>query len=145
MVIVFLVGVLDMSGWMFMGLFGVMYVLGLFVGWIVVGLIFGVLVNYMLVVLCFCVYIEVVNNFIIFFDYFENCFVDNMCLLCVIVFVVIVVFFMFYIFFGVVVGGKFFEILFGLIYEIGLYVIVGVVVVYIFVGGFMVVSMIDFV
>lgn len=139
------VGVLDMSGWMLMGLSGVMYVLGFFVGWIVVGLIFGVLVNYMLVVFWFCVYIEVVNNLIILFDYFENCFNDNLWLLWVIVLVVIVIFFMFYILLGVVVGGKFFEIFFGLIYEIGLYVIVGVVVVYILVGGFMVVSMIDFV
>lgn len=51
-VIVLLVGVFDMSGWMLMGLFGVMYVIGLLSVWIVIGLLIGVYVNYLIIVLC---------------------------------------------------------------------------------------------
>lgn len=144
-VVVFLVGVLDMSGWLLMGLLGVMYLFGLSKVWIVIGLVFGVWVNYFLVVFWLCVYIEKVNDLIIIFDYFVNCFEDNKNILCVIFVVVIIVFFILYILLGVVVGGKLFENLFNMSYEMGLYIIMGVVVFYILFGGFLVVSLIDFV
>lgn len=54
-VIVFFVGVLDMFGWLLMGLLGVIYVGGLIEVWLVIGLILGVYFNWKLVVGCLCV------------------------------------------------------------------------------------------
>ena len=138
-------GASDMSGWMLMGLPGAMYVSGLSAGWIAVGLVLGALANYMLVAPRLRVYTEVANNSITLPDYFENRFADNSRLLRVIASVVIVVFFTLYTSSGVVAGGKLFETSFGLTYETGLYVTAGVVVAYTLVGGFMAVSMTDFV
>lgn len=138
-------GASDMSGWMLMGLPGAMYVSGLSAGWIAVGLTLGALANYMLVAPRLRVYTEVANNSITLPDYFENRFADNSRLLRVIASVVIVIFFTLYTSSGVVAGGKLFETSFGLSYEMGLYVTAGVVVAYTLVGGFMAVSMTDFV
>ncbi len=138
-------GASDMSGWMLMGLPGAMYVSGLSAGWIAVGLTLGALANYLLVAPRLRVYTEVANNSITLPDYFENRFADNSRLLRVIASVVIVIFFTLYTSSGVVAGGKLFESSFGLSYEIGLYVTAGVVVAYTLVGGFMAVSMTDFV
>ena len=57
----------------------------------------------------------------------------------------IVIFFTLYTSSGVVAGGKLFESSFGLSYEMGLYVTAGVVVAYTLLGGFMAVSITDFV
>lgn len=59
--------------------------------------------------------------------------------------VVIIVFFTLYTSSGVVAGGKLFESSFGLSYEMGLYVTTGVVVLYTLFGGFLAVSLTDFV
>jgi sodium/proline symporter len=59
--------------------------------------------------------------------------------------VVIIVFFTLYTSSGIVAGGKLFESSFGLNYELGLYVTAGVVVAYTLVGGFLAVSLTDFV
>ncbi|MCW8107774.1 sodium/proline symporter PutP [Alteromonas ponticola] len=138
-------GASDMSGWMLMGLPGAMYVSGLSAGWIAVGLTLGALANYLLVAPRLRVYTEVANNSITLPDYFENRFADNSRILRVIASIVIVVFFTLYTSSGVVAGGKLFESSFNLSYEIGLYVTAGVVVAYTLVGGFMAVSMTDFV
>jgi SSS family solute:Na+ symporter/sodium/proline symporter len=58
---------------------------------------------------------------------------------------VIVVFFTLYTSSGIVAGGKLFESSFGLNYEIGLYITAGVVVAYTLFGGFLAVSLTDFV
>lgn len=63
-----------MSGWMLMGLFGVMFVVGFDVFYIVIGLVLGVLVNYFLVVFKFWVYIEVVDDLLIVFEFFVKWF-----------------------------------------------------------------------
>ncbi|NMH59481.1 sodium/proline symporter PutP [Alteromonas ponticola] len=138
-------GASDMSGWMLMGLPGAMYVSGISAGWIAVGLTLGALANYLLVAPRLRVYTEVANNSITLPDYFENRFADNSRVLRVIASVVIVIFFTLYTSSGVVAGGKLFESSFNLSYEIGLYVTAGVVVAYTLVGGFMAVSMTDFV
>ncbi|MCW8093056.1 sodium/proline symporter PutP [Alteromonas sp. ASW11-130] len=138
-------GASDMSGWMLMGLPGAMYVSGLSAGWIAIGLTLGALANYLLVAPRLRVYTEVANNSITLPDYFENRFADNSRALRVIASVVIVIFFTLYTSSGVVAGGKLFESSFNLSYEVGLYVTAGVVVAYTLVGGFMAVSMTDFV
>lgn len=138
-------GASDMSGWMLMGLPGAMYVSGLSAAWIGVGLVIGAFANYILVAPRLRVFTEVAKNSITLPDYFENRFNDNTRLLRVIASVVIVIFFTLYTSSGVVAGGKLFESSFGLSYDLGLYITAGVVVSYTLIGGFMAVSMTDFV
>ncbi|MFT4994768.1 MAG: SSS family solute:Na+ symporter [Paraglaciecola sp.] len=138
-------GASDMSGWMLMGLPGAMYVSGLSSAWIAVGLMIGAYLNYILVAPRLRVYTEVANNAITIPDYFENRFNDTSHTLRLISSIVIVLFFTLYTSSGVVAGGKLFESSFGLSYEWGLYITAGVVVAYTLFGGFLAVSITDFV
>jgi SSS family solute:Na+ symporter len=138
-------GASDMSGWMLMGLPGAMYISGLSSIWIAVGLVVGAYLNYIWVAPRLRVYTEKANNAITIPDYFENRFNDSSHSLRLISSVVIVVFFTLYTSSGVVAGGKLFETSFGLSYETGLYVTAGVVVAYTMLGGFLAVSITDFV
>jgi sodium/proline symporter len=138
-------GASDMSGWMLMGVPGAMYVSGLSSIWIAVGLTIGAYLNYILVAPRLRVYTEVANNAITLPDYFENRFADNSRSLRIISSLVIIVFFTLYTSSGVVAGGKLFESSFGLTYEMGLYITAGVVVAYTLFGGFLAVSLTDFV
>lgn len=138
-------GASDMSGWMLMGLPGAMYISGVSAGWIAVGLIIGAFLNYILVAPRLRVYTEVANNSITLPDYFENRFNDTSRLLRMIAAIVIVIFFTLYTSSGLVAGGKLFETSFGYSYELGLIITAGVVVAYTLFGGFMAVSLTDFV
>ncbi|WP_166423125.1 sodium/proline symporter PutP [Paraglaciecola sp. 20A4] len=138
-------GASDMSGWMLMGLPGAMYLTGLSSAWIAIGLVIGAYLNYVLVAPRLRVYTEVANNAITIPDYFENRFNDKKHILRILSSIVIVLFFTLYTSSGVVAGGKLFETSFGLNYELGLYITAGVVVAYTLFGGFMAVSITDFV
>lgn len=138
-------GASDMSGWMVMGLPGAMYLTGLSNVWIAVGLIVGAYINYIIVAPRLRMYTELASDSITLPEFFENRFEDKTRLLRIISSVVIIVFFTVYTSSGVVGGGKLFESSFGLSYELGLYVTAGVVVVYTLFGGFLAVSMTDFV
>ncbi|GAC31416.1 sodium/proline symporter PutP [Paraglaciecola polaris] len=138
-------GASDMSGWMLMGLPGAMYLSGLSSAWIAIGLVIGAYLNYILVAPRLRVYTEVANNAITIPDYFENRFNDKSHILRIVSSIVIVLFFTLYTSSGVVAGGKLFETSFGLNYELGLYITAGVVVAYTLFGGFMAVSITDFV
>jgi SSS family solute:Na+ symporter len=138
-------GASDMSGWMLMGLPGALFISGISAIWIALGLTVGAFLNYILVAPRLRVYTEVANDSITIPDYFENRFEDKTRLLRIISSIVIVVFFTLYTSSGVVAGGKLFESSFGLSYEWGLYITAGVVVAYTLFGGFMAVSMTDFV
>lgn len=138
-------GASDMSGWMLMGLPGAMYISGLSSLWIAIGLVVGAFLNYLIVAPRLRTYTEVANDSITLPDFFENRFHDNSRLLRVVSSLVIVVFFTLYTSSGVVAGGKLFESSFGLNYEIGLYLTAGVVVAYTLFGGFLAVSLTDFV
>ena len=138
-------GASDMSGWMLMGLPGAMYVTGVSSAWIAVGLIIGAFLNYLIVAPRLRTYTELANDSITLPDFFENRFEDKSRLLRIVSSIVIIVFFTLYTSSGVVAGGKLFESSFGLSYEIGLYVTAGIVVVYTLFGGFLAVSLTDFV
>lgn len=138
-------GASDMSGWILMGLPGAMFVTGLSSTWIAFGLIAGAWLNYFLVAPRLRVYTEKANDSITIPDYFSNRFNDKSNLLRVVSAVVIIVFFTLYTSSGVVAGGKLFESSFGLSYEMGLYITTGVVVLYTLFGGFLAVSLTDFV
>ena len=138
-------GASDMSGWMLLGLPGAMYLSGLSSIWIAVGLLFGALLNYIIVAPRLRVYTEVANNSLTIPDFFENRFSDPSRTLRLVSSLVIVVFFTLYTSSGVVAGGKLFESAFHLDYEVGLYITCGVVVLYTLFGGFLAVSLTDFV
>jgi len=138
-------GASDMSGWMVMGLPGAMYASGLANIWIALGLIVGAYINYLIVAPRLRMYTQLASDSITLPEFFENRFEDKTRLLRIISSIVIIIFFTVYTSSGVVGGGKLFESSFGLSYELGLYVTAGVVVAYTLFGGFMAVSMTDFV
>ncbi|KZN39438.1 proline:sodium symporter [Pseudoalteromonas luteoviolacea S2607] len=138
-------GASDMSGWILMGLPGAMFLTGFSSTWIAIGLVIGAFLNYLLVAPRLRVYTEIANDAITIPDYFANRFEDNSNALRIVSAVVIIVFFTLYTSSGVVAGGKLFENSFGMSYETGLYVTTGVVVLYTLFGGFLAVSLTDFV
>ncbi|MFT5335457.1 MAG: SSS family solute:Na+ symporter/sodium/proline symporter [Halioglobus sp.] len=138
-------GASDMSGWMLMGLPGAIYLFGLGSAWIAVGLVIGAYLNYLLVAPRLRVYTEEADDAITIPDYFEKRFHDNSHALRVFSSLVIVIFFTLYTSAGIVAGGKLFEASFGLDYQIGSVITASVVVAYTMFGGFLAVSLTDFV
>ena len=138
-------GASDMSGWMLLGLPGLIYAVGLSGSWIAIGLTVGAYLNYRLVAPRLRLYTELLDDAVTIPEYLERRFEDNSHLIRILCAVVIIVFFAIYTTSGVVAGGKLFESSFGIDYRIGLYVTAGVVVAYSTFGGFMAVSTTDFV
>lgn len=138
-------GAADMSGWLLMGIPGAMYVSGISSSWIAIGLTTGAFLNYVLVAPRLRVYTERARNAITIPDYFEKRFHDHSRMLRLISALVILVFFTLYTSAGMVSGGRLFESAFGLPYTTGLLLTSSVVVLYTFLGGFLAVSLTDFV
>ena len=138
-------GASDMSGWMLMGLPGAMYVTGLSSAWLAVGLTIGAYVNYLVVAPRLRTYTEVANDAITIPDFFENRFNDTTRILRLASAIVIMVFFTLYTSAGMVSGGRLFETAFGLDYKMGLFLTAAVVIAYTLFGGFLAVSLTDFV
>ncbi|ERJ60553.1 sodium/proline symporter PutP [Sphingobacterium paucimobilis] len=138
-------GAADMSGWLLMGLPGAMYLSGLSSAWIAIGLTTGAFLNYVIVAPRLRVYTEVAKNAITLPVYFENRFRDKTQLLKIVSSILILVFFTLYTSAGMVSGGRLFESAFGIDYYTGLFVTTSVVVLYTFLGGFLAVSLTDFV
>lgn len=138
-------GASDMSGWIIMGLPGAMYISGLSAAWIGVGLLLGALLNYILVAPRLRVYTEVADDALTIPDYFAKRFNDKDAKLRVIASTVIILFFTLYTSSGLVAGGKLFESSFGLDYTTGMALTASVVVAYTLFGGFLAVSLTDFV
>ncbi|GGO73558.1 sodium/proline symporter PutP [Bowmanella pacifica] len=138
-------GASDMSGWMLMGLPGAMYVAGISQIWIAVGLVIGAFLNYLILAPRLRVYTEVANDSITIPDYFANRFEDKSKVLRILSSLVIIVFFTLYTSASLVAGGKLFDSSFGMDYSTGLFVTAGVVAAYTLFGGFLAVSMTDFV
>ncbi|HEX2803514.1 MAG TPA: sodium/proline symporter PutP [Sphingomicrobium sp.] len=138
-------GASDMSGWLLLGLPGAAFVAGLSASWIAIGLFIGAFANYLIVAPRLRVHTERTGDAITIPEYFEKRFEDNSHALRVISSVVIVIFFTLYTSSGVVAGGKLFESAFGADYSLGLWLTAGVVVVYTLFGGFLAVSLTDFV
>lgn len=138
-------GASDMSGWLLMGLPGALYMTGMSSAWIAVGLVIGAYLNYLLVAPRLRVFTEHADDALTIPDYFEKRFHDKSRALRVISSIVIVIFFTLYTSAGMVAGGKLFEASFGLQYGYGLLLTGGVVVAYTLIGGFLAVSLTDFV
>jgi SSS family solute:Na+ symporter len=138
-------GASDMSGWMLMGLPGSMYVTGVSSVWLAVGLSIGAYLNYLILAPRLRTYTEVANDSITIPDFFENRFGDHNKILRTVSAIVIFIFFTLYTSAGMVSGGRLFESAFDLHYQIGLFVTASVVIAYTLFGGFLAVSLTDFV
>jgi sodium/proline symporter len=138
-------GASDMSGWLLMGLPGAAYVSGLSAGWIAIGLFAGAFANYLLVAPRLRVHTERTGDAITIPEYFENRFQDRSHALRIVSALVIIIFFTLYTSSGVVAGGTLFQSAFGADYSLGIWLTAGVVVAYTLFGGFLAVSVTDFV
>ena len=138
-------GASDMSGWLLLGLPGAAFVSGLSASWIAIGLFVGAFANYLIVAPRLRVHTERTGDAITIPEYFEKRFDDRSHALRVIASVVIIIFFTLYTSAGIVSGGKLFESAFGADYALGLWLTAGVVVAYTLFGGFLAVSLTDFV
>ena len=150
-------GASDMSGWLLLGLPGALYAAGLVEAWIGIGLFIGALVNWWVVAPRLRKQTEQLGNALTIPQFLANRFPEQATALRVIAAIVIVAFFAVYTASGLVGGGKLFETsfagLFGTLpvlgglsdYMIGIWITAGVVLAYTMVGGFLAVSLTDFV
>lgn len=138
-------GASDMSGWLMMGLPGAMFAQGLSAGWIVAGLTLGAWANWLYVAPRLRSYTVIAKDSITIPAYLGHRFHDNSHILRIVSGLVIIIFFTFYVSSGLVSGAVLFNTTFGMDYHTGLWLILGVVVAYTLFGGFLAVSLTDFV
>jgi len=138
-------GASDMSGWMMMGLPGAMFISGLSEAWLAIGLFVGAYVNYIVLAPRLRTYTIMANDSITIPDFLENRFEDHSKMIRTVSAIVILVFYTLYTSSGLVAGGTLFESSFGANYQTGLLITAGVVVAYTLFGGFLAVSMTDFI
>ncbi|MED4882698.1 sodium/proline symporter PutP [Bacillus smithii] len=138
-------GASDMSGWLLMGLPGALYTTGISGSWIAIGLVIGAYSNYLFLAPRLRMYTYVANDSITIPNYLENRFIDRSRLLRLVSSLVIIIFFTLYTSAGIVSGGKLFESAFHLNYHLGAFLTAGVVIFYTLLGGFLAVSLTDFV
>lgn len=146
-------GASDMSGWLLLGLPGAMFVSGLGSAWIGIGLLVGALFNWILVAPRLREQTIHYGNAITIPAFLANRFPTRALSLRTVSAIVIVIFFAVYTASGLVAGGKLFESAFTGVYNfgdmsnyaMGVMITLGVVLIYTVVGGFLAVSMTDFV
>ncbi|PFG64993.1 SSS family solute:Na+ symporter [Thioclava sp. ES.031] len=138
-------GASDMSGWLLLGLPGALFVSGLTQSWIGIGLFVGAFVNWVIVAPRLREQTERYDNALTIPGFLANRFPSHATLLRMVSAVIIVVFFAVYTASGLVGGGKLFASAFGGSYMTGVILTLGVVLVYTVIGGFLAVSLTDFV
>lgn len=138
-------GASDMSGWLLLGLPGALFVSGLSQAWIGVGLVIGAWLNWLIVAPRLRQQTEEYDNSLTIPGFLGNRFPSQAVLLRIVSAIIIVVFFAVYTASGLVGGGKLFASAFGGDYMTGVLVTLGVVLVYTVMGGFLAVSLTDFV
>jgi sodium/proline symporter len=138
-------GASDMSGWLLLGLPGMMYTDGIVGSWIAVGLIIGAYLNWHYIARPLRVYTHHLDDAITIPDYFSNRFEDHSHILRIVTAVVILLFYTLYTSSGLVGGAKLFEATFHLEYSTALIVGSFIIVSYTFLGGYNAVSWTDFI
>ncbi|WP_375290253.1 sodium/proline symporter PutP [Qipengyuania sp.] len=147
-------GASDMSGWLLLGLPGALYLAGLSAAWIGIGLFVGAFVNWIVVAPRLREQSEARGNALTIPEFLANRFPESATALRVISAIVIVLFFTVYTASGLVGGGKLFESAFADLlpagtgmtpYAAGIWITALVVLAYTMVGGFLAVSLTDFV
>lgn len=138
-------GASDMSGWLMLGLPGALFVSGLSQSWIAIGLFLGAWANWVIVAPRLREQTERYGDALTIPEFLGNRFNDQRHILRLTASLVIVIFFAVYSASGLVAGGKLFESAFGASYQTGLWITASVVVAYVVLGGFLAVSLTDFV
>ncbi|MET3600140.1 sodium/proline symporter PutP [Martelella mangrovi] len=146
-------GASDMSGWLLMGLPGALFVSGLTQSWIGIGLVVGAFLNWIIVAPRLREQTERYDNSLTIPEFLSKRFPSKAMALRSVSAIVIVVFFAVYTGSGLVAGGKLFDTAFpDLIhigslsaYQTGIILTMGIVLVYTLIGGFLAVSLTDFV
>ncbi len=138
-------GASDMSGWLLLGLPGMIYTTGINGIWIAIGLIIGAYINWHYVALPLRIVTKKLSNAITIPDYLSNRFNDNSSLLRVITAIVILLFYTLYTSSGLVGGAKLFEATFNLDYQMALFIGSAIIISYTFLGGYNAVSWTDFI
>ncbi|TMM50401.1 sodium/proline symporter PutP [Qipengyuania marisflavi] len=150
-------GASDMSGWLLLGLPGALYAAGLVEAWIGIGLFVGALANWIIVAPRLRRQTEELGNALTIPEFLANRFPDKAVALRVISAIIIVLFFAVYTAAGLVGGGKLFASAFAGVaqglpvlggmsdYMAGIWITALVVLAYTMVGGFLAVSLTDFV
>ncbi|MFP2769667.1 sodium/proline symporter PutP [Oceanisphaera sp. KMM 10153] len=138
-------GASDMSGWLLLGLPGFAYAAGFESFWLAGGLLLGTWANWMFCAKRLRTYTLEVDNAITIPEYLSRRFEDKSKLLQIISAFVILLFFLFYTSSGLVAGGKLFETVFGLDYQIAVVLGTICIVSYTMFGGFLAVSWTDLV
>lgn len=137
-------GASDMSGWLLMGLPGIVFLSGLNQIWTAIGLSIGAYLNWQFEARRLRVFTEVSNNSLTIPSYLENRFKDKSRSLRIVTSLVILVFFMLYVSAGLVAGALLLQSTLGLSYSTGLLISTGVIVTYTCLGGFVAITWIDF-
>ncbi|MGZ0655879.1 sodium/proline symporter PutP [Coraliomargarita sp. W4R53] len=146
-------GASDMSGWLLLGLPGALYASGMSEAWIGIGLLVGAWLNWMVVAPRLRVQTEHYGNALTIPEFFANRFPSQAMSLRMISAIIVVVFFVVYTASGLVAGGKLFASAFGELinlgmvsdYAFGVWFTLGIVLTYTVIGGFLAVSLTDFV
>ena len=146
-------GASDMSGWLLLGLPGALFASGLIEAWIAIGLTVGAALNWIIVAPRLREQTERLGDALTIPQFLANRFPESGTLLRVTAAVVIVGFFTVYTASGMVGGGKLFATAFaGLLpetglsdYMLGIFITAGIVLIYTTIGGFLAVSLTDFV
>ncbi|WP_170002435.1 sodium/proline symporter PutP [Pseudopontixanthobacter vadosimaris] len=146
-------GASDMSGWLLLGLPGALYAAGMVEAWIGIGLFVGAFANWIIVAPRLRRQTEDYGNALTIPQFLANKFPDRAIALRVTSAIIIVVFFTIYTAAGLVGGGKLFVTSFADLfgetgmsdYMTGIWLTAGVVLAYTMVGGFLAVSLTDFV
>lgn len=135
----------DMSGWLLMGLPGLVYLSGLAeASWTAIGLAIGTYFNWLIVAKRLRNYSSRIGAITIP-DFFSKRFRDNTNILMGISAALIIIFFIPYTASGFSTCGKLFSALFGIDYHVAIVVSAIVIVVYTALGGFLAASVTDFI
>ncbi|PLK24776.1 sodium/proline symporter PutP [Porphyrobacter sp. TH134] len=146
-------GASDMSGWLLLGLPGALFAGGLVEAWIAIGLTIGAAANWIIVAPRLREQTERLGDALTIPQFLANRFPESGTLLRVVSAIIIVGFFTIYTASGMVGGGKLFETAFADVlpqadlsdYMLGIFITAGIVLVYTMIGGFLAVSLTDFV
>lgn len=135
----------DMSSWLLMGLPGVAYLTGLADPfWTAAGLAIGTYLNWLLVSRRLRRYSEIVDAITVP-TFFAKRFHDKKNVISAISATLIIIFFIPYVASGFAACGKLFNTLFGLDYQVGMFLFAIIIVIYTIMGGFTTVATNDFI
>tara|TARA_B100001971_G_C18253528_1_gene580162 strand:- start:160 stop:1626 length:1467 start_codon:yes stop_codon:yes gene_type:complete len=136
-------GASDMSGWLLLGLPGFAMSAGYGAFWLAGGLLVGTWLNWLIVAQRLRTYSHRANDALTLPAFFENRFDDKSHALRVVSAFFILVFFLFYTSSGLVAGGKLFNTVFGIDYQVAVVIGSLAVISYTLFGGFLAVSWTD--